>query len=240
MVDEGNVVLIFPEGTRSPDGVLQPFKPLVGKLSLETGVDILPMWLGNTYNVLPKGASVPRGRDVNVHIGPPLEMVHLKRLTAGLRPSEAARIVTRIAQLAVEALRDGSVLDISTMRPEELLEEAPAKKVTIDDTFKLLERKFDAARVEQPVTWYFTLTGDAGTRYTVSVRADGVEVRAGRPAGSADCVIKTSEDMITRIIRAGYIPDPAEFISGAIKVSEIPLLIEFARVFNLTETGGIA
>ena len=237
VVDEGNVVLIFPEGTRSPDGVLQPFKPLVGKLSLETGVDILPMWLGNTYNVLPKGASVPRGRDVTVHIGPPLEMAHLRRLTAGMRSAEAARVVTRLAQLAVEALRDGRVVDISRMRPEELEEEAPEKKVTIDDTFKLLEKKFDAGRVEQPITWYFTLTGDAGVRYTVSVRPDGVEVRPGRPSGSADCVVKTSEDMITRIIRAGYVPDPAEFISGAIKVSEIPLLIELARVFNLAEPG---
>ena len=43
VIDSGRVVLIFPEGTRQTSGQLAEFKPMVGILSLETGVDILPM-----------------------------------------------------------------------------------------------------------------------------------------------------------------------------------------------------
>ena len=65
---------------------------------------------------------------------------------------------------------------------------------------------------------------------------EGCTVSEGRPpGGSADCVVKTSPEILTRIIRDGYVPDPGEFFSGAIKTNDIPLLIEFSRVFQLSE-----
>lgn len=237
VVEEGNVVLLFPEGTRSPDGSLQPFKPLVGKLALETGVDLLPLWLGNTHTVLPKGALLPRGRKVSVAIGPPLCIEDLRRLTAGKRHAEAARVVSRLAQQAVEALRDGKVLDLQSLSPEQAAEDARPAPPKIEDVVNDLVHRFDPARVEQPVTWYFSLGGEGGPRWTISVRPEGCEVKPGRPAGSADCVVKTSEDLFTRMVRQAYVPEPAEFFSGAIKTNEIPLLIEFARVFNLSDPG---
>lgn len=236
VVDEGNVVLLFPEGTRSSDGALQPFKPLVGKLALETGIDLLPIWLGNTTTVLPKGAFIPRGRRLTVSIGPPLQIGDLRRLTEGMRSSEAARVVTSLLQQAVEALRDGKVLDISTLKSAEEAEQAQPQPPRIEDVMKDLERRYDPARVERPISWYFSLGAEGGSRWTVTVTQTSCEVRAGRPAGgNADCVVKTSEDMMIRMIRQGYVPEPAEFFSGAIKTNDIPLLIELARVFNLSE-----
>lgn len=238
VVEEGNVVLIFPEGTRSPDGSLQPFKPLVGKLALETGVDLLPMWLGNTTTVLPKGAIVPRGRKLTVNIGPPFEIADMRRLTQGMRASEAARVITRLLQQAVEALRDGSMVDLSQVSAEQAAEDVAPQPPKIDDVFAELGRRYDPARVERPITWYFSLGPEGGPRWTVSVRADGCEIKPGRPTGgAADCVVKTSEELLTKMVRQGYIPDPAEFISGIIKTNDIPLLIELARVFNLSEPG---
>ncbi len=239
VVEEGNVVLLFPEGTRSPDGSLQPFKPLVGKLALETGVDLLPLWLGNTTRVLPKGAILPRGRKLTVHIGPPLKIEDMRRLTAGMRASEAARVVTRFLQQAVEALRDGKVLDLSEVRSAEEADEAP-QPPKIEDVFADLQRRWDPARIERPITWYFSLGPEGGPRWTVSATAEGCEVKPGRPTGgAADCVVKTSEEMLTKMVRQAYIPDPSEFISGIIKTNDIPLLIELARVFNLSEPGGL-
>ena len=72
VIDSGRVVLIFPEGTRQTSGQLAEFKPMVGILSLETGVDILPMWIDGAYEAMPKGALVPRKRGIEVRIGPPL------------------------------------------------------------------------------------------------------------------------------------------------------------------------
>jgi len=238
VVEQGHVVLIFPEGTRSPDGSLQPFKPLIGKLALETGVDILPLWLGNTTSVLPKGAVIPRGRKLTVNIGPPLCIEDLRRLTVGLRSAEAARRVSQLAQRAVEALRDGGVVDTSGIEPADLDDRPPAPP-SIDDVFAELQRRYDPARVEQPITWYFSLGPEGGPRWTVAVSKERCEIRPGRPSGgAADCVVKTSEEMFTRMVKHAYIPEPGEFISGVIKTNEIPLLIELARVFNLSDPGG--
>jgi hypothetical protein len=37
------------------------------------------------------------------------------------------------------------------------------------------------------------------------------------------------------MVREAYVPEPEEFIAGTIKTSDIPLLIEFSRVFRTTE-----
>ena len=76
-------------------------------------------------------------------------------------------------------------------------------------------------------------------KYSVAVSEDACSVSPGRPqGGSADCVVKAEPDMIRRLILEAYIPTPAEFVSGAIKTNDIPLLIEFSRVFGLTDYQG--
>lgn len=51
----GVSVLIFPEGTRSPDGTMRAFKNGAFKMARETGVDILPMVIVGTSEALSKG-----------------------------------------------------------------------------------------------------------------------------------------------------------------------------------------
>ena len=231
---EGRVVLMFPEGTRSEDGALQEFKPLLGWLSLESKVDILPLYMDGCYDILPKGASLPRGRKVEIRIGPPLEVAQLQRLTAGMKHSLAARQVAKLTQLAVERLRDGKVLDLSQLEgPLDMGDRAPVDPIAA--AFDKLPGRFDAGRLERPLSWYFSLGGADGPRYTVEVDPTGCVVKKGRPTGAADCVVKTSPEMLRRMIQQGYIPSADEFVSGAIKTSDIPLLIEFARVFALAE-----
>lgn len=72
LIDRGWSVLIFPEGTRSPNGDMQPFKPGVGLLAVELGVPVVPIHLRGVYAILPKGSRVPRRGPVEVTIGAPL------------------------------------------------------------------------------------------------------------------------------------------------------------------------
>jgi long-chain acyl-CoA synthetase len=233
VVEQGNLVLIFPEGTRRTDGILGDFKPLVGKLALETGVDVLPMYLDGTFDVLPKGAVLPKGRDVTVRIGPPIPAEKMLEYTANMRASEAARAVTGWVRDAVEALQLGGVHDPATVQQ---LGSAPTKpkKDFLEALFEELPGRFLPAEVEKAISWYFSLGGE--NRWSVQVDKEGCQVAKGRPSGGkADCVIKTTPEIIAKIIRQAYVPEVTEFVSGKIKTNEIPLLMAFSKVFNLGE-----
>ncbi len=55
----GRVVLVFPEGTRSPNGELQEFKRGVSIMIRKAGVPILPMAIEGTFRTWPKGRLLP-------------------------------------------------------------------------------------------------------------------------------------------------------------------------------------
>jgi 1-acyl-sn-glycerol-3-phosphate acyltransferase len=57
VLKDGINISIFPEGTRSRDGKLLPFKKGPFHLAIESGVDILPVTIYGTEKMLPKGRS---------------------------------------------------------------------------------------------------------------------------------------------------------------------------------------
>jgi long-chain acyl-CoA synthetase len=65
----GRSVLMFPEGTRSPDGEIQDFKSGVGYLALRSRCDVLPVRIKGTHEVLGRGRLIPRRHPVEVRIG---------------------------------------------------------------------------------------------------------------------------------------------------------------------------
>lgn len=69
LADNGWSLLIYPEGTRSPDGKLLPFKPGIGYLATELGVPVLPVAVSGGHRILPKGAHWPRRSPVSVCFG---------------------------------------------------------------------------------------------------------------------------------------------------------------------------
>ena len=69
---EGASILIFPEGTRSEDGQLQPFKPGGFHLALKAKGDIVPVSIVGTHRIVPKGSlRVQKGKATMV-IGKPI------------------------------------------------------------------------------------------------------------------------------------------------------------------------
>lgn len=69
ILEQGEPVLIFPEGTRSRTGSLQKFKPGIGLLALEFNVPILPACIRGTFQAFPPGSLFPRPRRVSVEFG---------------------------------------------------------------------------------------------------------------------------------------------------------------------------
>ncbi len=102
----GYNLLLFPEGTRSPDGQLLPFRPTAGYLALHCGVDTLPVYLHGTHEAMPKGAAVPRKAELRVAIGPVIRVEDLRQRTADLPKGEAHKVATLVMEEAVKELRD--------------------------------------------------------------------------------------------------------------------------------------
>ncbi len=72
ILDEGNILFVFPEGTRSPDGALQAAQDGVALLAIRTGAPIVPLGIAGSNRVWPKGQKLPHpGGHVTVRVGRP-------------------------------------------------------------------------------------------------------------------------------------------------------------------------
>ena len=67
--NEGNILIIFPEGTRTTDGTPGVFKPGIGLLCAGTDIPVVPCYLEGAFKALPKGAAFPRPSKMVLHIG---------------------------------------------------------------------------------------------------------------------------------------------------------------------------
>jgi 1-acyl-sn-glycerol-3-phosphate acyltransferase len=71
LAQPGNVLIIFPEGTRSQTGAMQPFKSGIGTLLAGRDVTVLPCSVQGAYRAWPKGRRLPRPGKVRLIIGRP-------------------------------------------------------------------------------------------------------------------------------------------------------------------------
>jgi 1-acyl-sn-glycerol-3-phosphate acyltransferase len=105
LANAGNVLIIFPEGTRSKTGELQEFKPGIGSLVVGSDVPVLPCYLDGAFQAWPKGKRIPRPRKVRLIIGTPRDY-------AAMRPEKSAsaaianELRAAVQQLAQEHAAD--------------------------------------------------------------------------------------------------------------------------------------
>ncbi len=72
-IQNGTNILVFPEGTRSVDGKLLPFKKGAFSLALKAGVPIVPVGICGTSALQPEGYQVPvKGGTVSIQLGEPI------------------------------------------------------------------------------------------------------------------------------------------------------------------------
>jgi long-chain acyl-CoA synthetase len=119
----GRSVLMFPEGTRSPDGAVHEFKSGAGYLALHSGCDVLPIYISGTYDVLGKGRLLPHYAPVDVRIGRVLTAAELHAIAEGAEGAGAYRKLADYMRAAVTGLSERRSR-LNRVRPPATPEEA--------------------------------------------------------------------------------------------------------------------
>ncbi len=103
ILDEGHALFVFPEGTRSRDGALQPARDGVAVLALRTGAPIVPVGIAGSYERWPRGQKIPHpGGRVTVRVGTPFRLAD--ELPAGLDRKAATPLATDLIMHRIAAL----------------------------------------------------------------------------------------------------------------------------------------
>ena len=102
VLSEGHVLMIFPEGTRSPTGELQKPKDGLAMLALRTGAPIVPIGIADTDRVWPKGRLLPRpGGHATMRVGRPFRPAD--ELPEGLDRKSAKAAATELIMRRIAA-----------------------------------------------------------------------------------------------------------------------------------------
>jgi 1-acyl-sn-glycerol-3-phosphate acyltransferase len=102
----GEMVLIFPEGTRSPDGEIKPFKPGFTSLAVRSGAAILPVAIDGAFRCWPKSQKFPHSGKIHVYYGQPILPADYK----GMDEHDLVALVERrVRQCHAELVGDTSL-----------------------------------------------------------------------------------------------------------------------------------
>jgi len=72
-IREGMSVVVFPEGSRSPDGSIQPFKKGGFTLAIKSKVPIIPVAINGSREIMPKGKLTASSGEIRIRMGHPIE-----------------------------------------------------------------------------------------------------------------------------------------------------------------------
>ncbi len=99
LLHAGHVVLVYPEGSRSPDGRLREPQAGVGFLARHSGVPVIPVAVWGTEKVIPRGTTRIHRADVHVHYGPPVALPSGAATARGDNRIVAAAIMDAISAM---------------------------------------------------------------------------------------------------------------------------------------------
>jgi 1-acyl-sn-glycerol-3-phosphate acyltransferase len=89
VIQSGISAVVFPEGTRSRTGELLPFKTAPFGLAIAAQVPVVPVYVRNTFEIMPKGRFLLRPRPIEIEVGDPIP-------TAGLTVERRQELRDRV------------------------------------------------------------------------------------------------------------------------------------------------
>ncbi|MFH1824001.1 MAG: lysophospholipid acyltransferase family protein [Candidatus Firestonebacteria bacterium] len=99
ILNKGEALLAFPEGTRSIDGKLQRGKPGIGMLVHSAKVPVIPCCIDGTFKIFPKGAKFVKFHRITVRFGSPLDFSEICKL------NESKEVYQKIVNDVMESIK---------------------------------------------------------------------------------------------------------------------------------------
>jgi 1-acyl-sn-glycerol-3-phosphate acyltransferase len=131
---DGELLGIYPEGTRSPDGRLYKGRTGTARMAIEAQVPVVPVAMINTFWIQPTGRLIPRlGRRIGVRFGEPIDTTRFNG-----QASDVA-VLRQLTEEIMTALRDlggQEYIDIYATKAKELLQAG-------QDPAEFARRRFD-------------------------------------------------------------------------------------------------
>lgn len=109
VLDEGNMLAMYPEGTRSPDARLYRGRTGVARLVIESGAIVVPVVMIDTEKALPIGHTIPKIRRIGTVIGEPLDFTRFTGMSAD---RFVLRSVTDEIMYEIQRLSDQEYVDV--------------------------------------------------------------------------------------------------------------------------------
>ncbi|MHB1710116.1 MAG: lysophospholipid acyltransferase family protein [Acidimicrobiales bacterium] len=110
VLDAGEVLVLFPEGERRSGPLVAGLHEGVAFLAARTGAPVIPVGIGGSTSVMPKGSTFPRPRRIHLVVGDPIAAP--ARTEAGRVPRSQLHRLTEELTSAIQELYDRSVSSV--------------------------------------------------------------------------------------------------------------------------------
>jgi len=94
-IRDGMSVVIFPEGSRSPDGTIQPFKKGGFTLAIKSRVPIIPIAIYGSREIMPKDRITASSGEIRIQMGSPIETGHCSLREREILMAKVRESITR-------------------------------------------------------------------------------------------------------------------------------------------------
>jgi len=103
-LNEGDAILLFPEGTRTTDGKLQSAQTGIGLIVMKSNAPVVPVRIFGTYEAFGRHMKVPMPRRVTVRFGEPLNFDHYREEAKTCPKARVKEIYQQVADEVLAAI----------------------------------------------------------------------------------------------------------------------------------------
>jgi len=106
-IREGMSVVIFPEGSRSPDGSIQPFKKGGFTLAIKSKVPIVPIAINGSRDIMPKDRLTASSGEIRMRMAPPIETQNYSMKDREFLREKVNQVISDNVRLLSQHQREG-------------------------------------------------------------------------------------------------------------------------------------